>query len=230
MVTHMKKDNVTNSGLVQKPFYTLGEELFNAISHGVGAVLSIGGCAVVILIAIFSGSVINVVSAAIYGATLIILYTMSTLYHSFTNRTVKKVFRVFDHCSIYLLIAGTYTPFTLVALKGVFGYTLFAVVWSIGILGIVLSAVNMEKFRVLLMICYIATGWIVVVAMKPLLEALDKGGVILLIVGGVLYTVGVIFYKLKKIKYMHSVWHLFVLGGSILHYFSIVLYVFPAVK
>lgn len=219
--------NMSQNKIQQHPFYTLGEEIFNAVSHGAGAALAVAGCVIAVIIATMNGGVLEIASATIYGVTLILLYTMSTLYHSFTGKTVKKVFRIFDHCSIYLLIAGTYTPFTLVSLKGVYGYSLFAVVWAVGVVGIVFSAINMEKYKKLLMFCYIAAGWVVVFATKPLLDAMSLNGVLLLAGGGLFYTGGILFYKQKKIRYMHSIWHLFVLGGSILHYFAIILYVFP---
>ncbi|MBE7010945.1 MAG: hemolysin III family protein [Ruminococcaceae bacterium] len=206
---------------------TLKEELINSITHGLGALLGIGGTAVAIVWAALFGNAYSVVSASIYGATLIVLYTMSTLYHAFTNQAVKKVFRVFDHCSIFLLIAGTYTPFTLVTLNGALGWTLFGIIWGLTVLGIVLNAVSLEKFKVFSMICYIAMGWLIIFAAKPTVLALGKGPMLLLLAGGILYTVGAIFYGLKNIRYMHGVWHLFVLGGSVLHYFCILFYVLP---
>ncbi len=205
---------------------TLKEELINSITHGLGALLGIAGTVVAIVWSALFGNVYSVVSAAIYGATLIILYTMSTLYHAFTNETAKKVFRVFDHCSIFLLIAGTYTPFTLVTLNGALGWTLFGIIWGFTVLGVVLNAVSLEKFKVFSMICYIAMGWLIVIAAKPTVAALGWGPVMLLLLGGISYTVGAIFYGLK-IRYMHGVWHLFVLAGSVLHYFCILLHVLP---
>jgi len=205
---------------------TLKEELINSITHGLGALLGIAGTAVAIVWAALFGNAYSVVSAAIYGATLIILYTMSTLYHAITNETAKKVFRVFDHCSIFLLIAGTYTPFTLVTLNGALGWTLFGIIWGFTLLGVALNAVSLEKFKVFSMICYIAMGWLIIIAAKPTVAALGWGPVMLLLFGGISYTVGVIFYGLK-IRYMHGIWHLFVLAGSVLHYFCILLYVLP---
>jgi len=206
---------------------TLKEELINSITHGLGALLGIAGTAVAIVWAALFGNVFSVVSAAIYGATLIILYVMSTLYHAFTNKTAKRVFRIFDHCSIFLLIAGTYTPFTLVTLNGALGWTIFGIIWGFTILGIVLNAVSLEKFKIFSMICYIAMGWLIVIAAKPVVVALGWGAVSWLLIGGICYTVGAVFYAMKKIKYMHGIWHLFVLAGSILHYFCILFYVLP---
>lgn len=209
------------------PKYTLGEEIFNSVTHGVGALLAIAAFVLCVIFAIKNKDMIAVISAVIYGTMLIILYTMSTLYHSIPNKTAKKVFRIIDHCSIYLLIAGTYTPYSLVTLPRDPGLLILGVVWSVAILGIVLNAININKFRVVSFISYILLGWVIVFAFEPLLENLDTVGVWLLIAGGISYTVGTIFYKVgKKIKYMHSIFHLFVLAGSILHFFSILLYVY----
>lgn len=211
----------------KKPAYTLAEELINSISHGTGALAAAGGMAVLIVFSALQGDVWKVVSSSIYGATMIMLYTFSALYHSFTDGKVKSVFRIFDHCSIFLLIAGSYTPFTLVTLREAtpaIGWTLFGVVWGAAIIGIVLNIVSLEKFKVFSMICYIAMGWAVVFAIKPLIANLAKGGIILLASGGLAYTVGIIFYAIRK-KYMHSIWHFFVLGGTILQYFAVLFYV-----
>ena len=211
----------------KKPAYTLAEELINSISHGTGALAAAGGMAVLIVFSALQGDVWKVVSSSIYGATMIMLYTFSALYHSFTDGKVKSVFRIFDHCSIFLLIAGSYTPFTLVTLREAtpaIGWTLFGVVWGAAIIGIVLNIVSLEKFKVFSMICYIAMGWAVVFAIKPLIANLAKGGIILLAAGGLAYTVGIIFYAIRK-KYMHSIWHFFVLAGTILQYFAVLFYV-----
>ncbi|MBQ7086806.1 MAG: hemolysin III family protein [Clostridia bacterium] len=211
----------------RKPVYTLAEELINSISHGTGALAAAGGMAVLIVFSALQGDVWKVVSSSIYGATMILLYTFSALYHSFRDGKVKSVFRVFDHCSIFLLIAGSYTPFTLVTLREAtpaIGWTLFCVVWGAAIIGVVLNIVSLEKFKVFSMICYIAMGWAVVFAIKPLIANLAKGGIILLAAGGLAYTVGIIFYAIRK-KYMHSIWHFFVLGGTILQYFAVLFYV-----
>ena len=211
----------------KKPAYTLAEELINSISHGTGALAAAGGMAVLIVFSTLQGDVWKVVSSSIYGATMIMLYTFSALYHSFTDGKVKSVFRIFDHCSIFLLIAGSYTPFTLVTLREAtpaIGWTLFGVVWGAAIIGIVLNIVSLEKFKVFSMICYIAMGWAVVFAIKPLIANLAKGGMILLAAGGLAYTVGIIFYAIRK-KYMHSIWHFFVLAGTILQYFAVLFYV-----
>lgn len=208
----------------QGKLYTLGEEIFSSVSHGAGAALAIAGCVILIIRAALTGGAIYIVSASLYGASLIILYTMSTLYHALTNKTAKRVFRIFDHCTIFVLIAGTYTPYTLITLKGWVGYTIFTVLWVATALGIVLNSVSLEKFSKLSMVLYILMGWCVVLAIKPLIASLSAGGLILLFAGGVFYTGGVIFYK-QKTKYMHSIWHLFVLAGSLSHFFSVLFYV-----
>lgn len=210
---------------INKKKYTLGEEIFNAISHGAGALLSIAGCVILIVFSAIHGDAYSVVSSAIFGASLIILYTMSTLYHSITHVKAKKVFRILDHSTIFILIAGTYTPYTLVTLRGALGWTIFGIIWGTAVFGIVLNAISIERFKRISMVCYILMGWAIVAAARPLYQNLNKGGLILLVAGGVLYTVGIIFYAMKKYKYMHSVWHLFVVGGSVLHYFSVLLYV-----
>lgn len=209
------------------PSYTLGEELVNSISHGIGAGLSIAALVLCVVRAATRGTAAGVVGAAIYGATLVILYCMSTLYHAITNKTARTVFRVFDHTSIYLLIAGTYTPITLVTLKGAMGWTLFGIVWGVAIIGIVLNAINIEKYKVVSMISYIVMGWCCIISIRDIIANLEKGGLIFLVIGGLLYTGGLIFYALKKYRYMHSVWHVFVLAGSIMHFFCIYIYVLP---
>ncbi len=209
------------------PVYTLSEELINSISHGVGACLSVAALVLCIVQAVVNGNAWGVVSASIYGASLVMLYSMSTLYHAITNRTARKVFRVFDHTSIFFLIAGTYTPITLVTLNGALGWTMFGIVWAAAILGIVLNSVNIEKFKKFSMVCYVGMGWAVLIGIKTVYELMPRTGFLFLALGGVLYTVGIIFYALKKFRYMHSIWHLFVLAGSIMHFFCIYWYVLP---
>lgn len=223
----MRKDNImTLKEKIEMPKYSLGEEIMSAITHGIGALLSVAALVICIVFSAISGSALSVVSSCIYGTTLIILYTMSTLYHSLKVNNAKRVFRIIDHCSIYLLIAGTYTPFTLLALPKTIGLILFTIIWLVAILGIVLNSIDLKKFRIISFISYLILGWIIVFAFKPLTEAVAKPGIMLLVAGGFCYTVGCIFYGAgNKIKYMHSIFHLFVLAGSILHFFSILLYV-----
>lgn len=199
----------------------------NSISHGIGAGLSVAALVLCIVQAAVNGTAAGVVSASIYGATLVILYCMSTLYHAITNQSARRVFRVFDHTSIYLLIAGTYTPIALVTLNGKTGWVLFGVVWGIAVLGIVLNAISIERFKKFSMISYVVMGWAVVFSAKEVIARMPKNGLIFLLIGGIAYTVGIIFYALKKVRYMHSIWHLFVLAGSILHFFAVYLYVLP---
>lgn len=212
---------------IMVPKYSLSEELISAISHGVGAALSVVALVLTIVLSAIHHNPLAVVSSVIYGTMLIILYTMSTLYHSFKPTCkAKKVFRVFDHCSIFLLIFGSYTPFALVAMNGALGWTIFGIILGATIIGVTLNAINLEKFKIPSMICYLSMGWMILFAFKSLCNCVDKNGIILLLIGGIIYTIGAIIFGLgKKIKYMHSIWHFFVLGGSILQFFSIYLYV-----
>lgn len=212
------EENVKN-----KKRYTLGEEIFNAVSHGTGGLLSIAGTVILIVFAAIYSDAWAVVSACIYGASLIILYTMSTLYHAITNVKAKSFFRIMDHNTIFFLIAGTYTPLTLVCLRGVTGWILFGVVWGAAALGIVLNSIDLERFRKPSVVCYILMGWVVIFAIRPLTESIPQTSLVFLLIGGVFYTLGIIFYAIKKVRYFHSVWHLFTIAGSIFHYFCILL-------
>lgn len=220
-----KKEKLLDRPLKQ---YTLGEEIFNSVSHGVGALLAIiGGSVIVTLAAVFGGAR-EITACTIYAVSLFLLYCMSTLYHAFPFSRVKRIFRIFDHSTIFLLIAGTYTPFMLISLKGkTIGLVIFIVVWACAVLGVTLNAISVNKFAKLSLALYVIMGWSIVWAGKDVLEALSAGGVWLLILGGVFYTGGILFYLAKKVKYMHSIWHLFVMAGSVLHYFCIVFYVLP---
>lgn len=198
------------------PRYSLGEEIFSSVSHGVSALFAV--TALVLLLVFCEKTPKNVVSVSIYGATMILLYTVSTLYHALGLNRAKVVFRSLDHCTIFLLIAGTYTPITLVCLSGAVGWVMFGVVWAAAVLGVVLNAISVERFKVVSMICYLAMGWVVVFAMKSVLENLSDLGFWCLLLGGICYTAGAILYGVgKKIPYIHSVFHLFVLAGSVLH-------------
>lgn len=209
------------------PNYTFGEELANSITHGLGIALSVAGLVILVVLSAIHGNAWHVVSCAIYGATMILLYTASTLYHSFQNPNVKRIMRVLDHSSIYLLIAGTYTPFTLVTLHGPWGWSLFGVVWSLALAGIAFKVYFTGRFPKISTIIYVGMGWIAVIAIKPLMDILPAGGLIFLFGGGLSYTFGVIFYVWHKLPYHHAVWHLFVLGGTVLHFFGILFYVVP---
>jgi hemolysin III len=198
-----------------------GEEIANAITHGIGALLAVAALVVLIVMAAIHGSVWHIVSFSIFGATLVLLYFASTLYHSLTHAKAKRVFHKFDHISIYLLIAGTYTPFCLTALRGWIGWTVLGVVWSCAILGAVLKAISVGKRIKLSTVLYILMGWVILVAIQPLYKAMPFNGFLFLIAGGISYTIGTIFFIRNQVKYNHSVWHVFVLGGSVLHFFSV---------
>lgn len=208
--------------------YSLGEEIANSVTHGIGAGLSIAGLTLLVVLAVLNGNVIQTVSFSIYGATLIILYLASTLYHSFQNPQVKRVFKIIDHASIFLLIAGTYTPFLLVGVKGTWGWALLIIVWGLALLGVGFKAIFIHRFQKLSVLAYVLMGWLSVVVLKQMSANVPLGGLIWLGAGGVVYTLGVIFYALKKIPYTHAVWHVFVLGGSICHFFAVLLYLAPA--
>ena len=200
-------------------------ERFNSISHLVGAVAALAGLVVVVAVAAQQGDPWKIVSFSIYGTTLFLPYAISTLYHSLRGRA-KRIFRKLDHLSIYFLIAGTYTPFTLVTLRGAWGWTIFGIIWGLTACGIVLEALPQKGNRILSVIVYILMGWLVLVALKPLLAALPFAGFIWLLLGGIFYTGGVAFYLFdEKIRHFHGVWHLFVLAGSVCHYVTILLYV-----
>lgn len=208
--------------------YTLGEEVFNSVSHGVFALCAVIGGTVAVTLAVLFGGPTEIVACTIYAVSLFLLYTMSTLYHAFPFPKVKYVFRIFDHSSVFLLIAGTYTPFMLITLKGnIKGLVIFIVVWAAALIGIVLNAVSIKRFARLSLVLYLVMGWSIVFAIGDVVAALPTAGFWLLLLGGLSYTGGVAFYVAKKIKYTHAVWHLFVVLGSILHYFCIVLYVLP---
>lgn len=207
--------------------YTLGEEIANSITHGIGTVLAISGLAVLVGFASLRGDTWHIVSCSIFGATLVLSYLSSTLYHSIPQAKTKQILRTIDHSAIYLLIAGTYTPFMLVSLRGPWGWSIFAAIWGIAIAGIIMKTTIFGKIRSLSTIIYLIMGWIVLIAIKPIIAALDPGGLQLLIMGGLAYTAGVIFYVWKKLPYSHAIWHVFVLAGSSFHFFAILFYVIP---
>ena len=212
-----------NKNKVIRP-QTMGEEIANAITHGVGTLLAIAGCVIAIVYAAAFGDALSVVSASLYGSGLILLYLFSTLYHSLTNPKAKKVFRVFDHCSIFILILSSYIPISLSLLRGALGWTLFGINAACTVLGIVFNSINLEKWKGVSLVLYIIMGWSVVFVCSSVFASVPPAGIALLVTGGAAYTIGVIFYKLPQYKYMHSVWHLFVLAGSVLHFFFILFY------
>ncbi len=211
------------------PSYTKGEEIFNMVSHIVGGALGLTALTLCVIFAAIHKNVYGVVGSAIYGASLIVLYTMSSLYHGLpAGGTSKKVFQVLDHCSIFLLIAGTYTPISLGPLrqyKPALGWVIFGVVWAAGIIGIVLNSIDIKAYRKFSAICYLLMGWCVIFAWKPTVQALHPNAITFLLLGGVSYTVGaLVYYFFKKKRYAHSIFHLFVLIGSILHFFTVLFY------
>ncbi|HMG33075.1 MAG TPA: hemolysin III family protein [Blastocatellia bacterium] len=203
------------------------EELANAVTHGFGLALSLAGFAVLLVLAIVRGGPWHIASCTVYGATLVILYLASTLYHSSRSPRLKHILRVVDHSAIYLLIAGTYTPFTLVNLRGFWGWTLFGLVWSCCVAGVVLKTFFINRLPVVSTLLYVAMGWVCVIAIKPLVSAIPAGGLAWLLSGGLLYTIGVIFFASRRLRFNHAIWHLFVLAGSICHYMAVVFYVLP---
>lgn len=209
--------------------YTKKEEIVNAITHGIGAMLSITALVILILKSVSTGSTFHVVTYTIYGATMILLYLSSTLVHSFPEGKAKDIFEIFDHSAIYLFIAGTYTPFTLIVIDGAMGWTLLSVVWGIAIVGVVFKSFFVKRFILISTVLYVVMGWLIVIAWNPLVTALPQGGLVLLVVGGVLYTIGSIFYVWRGFHYHHAVWHVFVLLGTMAHFFAVLFYV-SAVK
>jgi hemolysin III len=207
--------------------YTLGEEVAHTITHGLGALLSIAGLAVLVANASLYGDAWHIVSCSIYGATLVMLYSASSLYHGIPHPQAKAVLQRCDHAAIYLLIAGTYTPFLLVNLRGIWGWPMFGLIWTLAVVGIALEFIDHRRFKKLSLWLYLGMGWIVLVAIKPMLDQVAAGGLILLLLGGLSYSLGVIFYVRKQMTYHHAIWHLFVLAGSAFHFFAVLLYVIP---
>jgi hemolysin III len=207
--------------------YSRAEEIANSITHGVGLLLAIGALATMTALAALHGNAWHIVGCSVFGATLVLSYLTSTLYHSLPTVRAKSVLRVLDHCAIFLLIAGTYTPFMLVNLRGPWGWSLFGVIWAVAALGIVFKVTMLRRWTAVSVVLYVAMGWVVVVAIKPMLSAVAPGGLLLLLLGGVAYTAGVGFYACRRMPYHHAIWHLFVLAGSVFHFFAVLLYVIP---
>ncbi len=206
---------------------SFAEEVAHAITHGIGLLLSIAALVILVVFASLRGDAWHVVSVSIYGTTLILLYAASTVYHALRPSRAKEVLRLLDHAAIYLLIAGTYTPFTLVNLRGAWGWSLFGVVWGLAALGVVFETVATQRWRTLSVVLYVGLGWLVAIAVKPLLNAVETGGLILIALGGLAYTGGIVFYRWRELPYNHAVWHVFVLVGSACHFFAILFYVIP---
>jgi hemolysin III len=203
------------------------EERLNALTHGVGASLALIGLSVLVVSAYLYGGIWHIVSFSIYGTSLFLLYLASTLYHSFTNEKLKYLFKIFDHAAIYLLIAGTYTPFTLVLLHGTLGWSVFGVVWGLALIGIIFQVFFVKRFKILSTLCYLFMGWFIVICIKPLAATLPTMGLWWLIAGGLFYTVGAVFYLWKRLPYNHAIWHLFVIAGSACHFITVAYYILP---
>lgn len=211
---------------VTVPKYTLGEEIVNSISHGFGIILGIVALVLTIVFSVKNNNTIGIVSSCIYGSTMIIMYTISCLYHALSPKLkAKKVFRVIDHCDIYLFIAGCYTPYCLSLIGGVTGWVIFAIIWACAVIGVLLNAIDLEKFIIPSVLMYLVMGWMIIFSYDSVATLLPTPGLVLLIAGGISYTVGAILYAIgSKKKYFHSIFHFFVLLGSILQFFSILLY------
>ena len=204
------------------------EELANTVTHGAGLALSAVGWAALLVLGILRGSAWRIVACGVYGFTLVLLYAASTMYHAASSPRFKRALKVIDHSSIFLLIAGTYTPFTLVSLRGHWGWTLFGLVWGLSVSGILLKAFFVDRFKVASTALYLATGWLGLIAFKPLATFAPTGAVLWLLAGGVLYTAGMVFYGWRKLPYHHAIWHVFVLAARACHYLAVLHYVLPA--
>jgi hemolysin III len=221
----MESKEIKSTGKTRN--YSLGEEIANSISHGIGIVFSVVALTILLVYAIWRKNPVAITGFTIYGISSILLYTASTLYHSFRKEKIKSIMRVFDHSAIFLLIAGTYTPVTLIAMKGYWRIGILSAIWLIAVSGIlfkILTYNKFEKYKVVSLILYILMGWIAVIAIKPMTQTVPIGFLIWLLAGGVAYTAGTIFYGIKKIPYHHAIWHLFVLAGSVLHFLGIFRY------
>ncbi len=207
--------------------YSVSEEILNSVTHGAGLLVSIAGLVFLIVLSSIYGQASHIVSCTVFGISLVLLYAASTLYHSFQTPTVKKFFQIMDHSCIYVLIAGTYTPFMIIIVRGALGWSLFAVVWFLTILGIIFKAFFVNRFNIISTIAYILMGWLIIFAIKPLLQTLPEGGIVWLVSGGLAYTLGTIFYAWKKLPFNHAIWHLFVLTGSVCHFMAVLFYVIP---
>lgn len=213
---------------IELPQYSLAEELANAISHGIGAFLSIAGLATLVAFAALYGDVWHITSCAIFGSTMVILYTASTLYHSVTHERIRCVLQQLDHAAIYLLIAGTYTPFLLVNLRGNWGWTLFGIIWGVAIVGMVLVFTCQKRSEKISLALYLCMGWLALVAIKPFISNIELGGLGLILAGGMFYTLGVFFYVADRIPFNHAIWHGFVMLGTGAHFFAVLYYVIPS--
>lgn len=209
----------------QSRAWTIGEEVAHSVTHGIGLVAAVAGLAVLVVLAAGTRDPWRITACAIYASTLVLLYGASTLYHALSRTRARAVFRVLDHSAIFLLIAGTYTPFALVSLRGPWGWTLLAIVWGLAVTGVVAKAVFGARWPILSTVLYIGMGWVVLIAVKPLVAHVPPGGIAWLVAGGVAYTGGVVFYAWTRLRYSHAIWHVCVLAGSVCHYVAVVFYV-----
>lgn len=205
---------------------TLGEEIANSVSHGIGFLVAVAATPYLIAAAVNRGTVASVVGVSVFAATMMLMYMTSTLYHALPGPRVKKVFRILDHNAIYLLIAGTYTPIVLGVMYGAWGWTLFGLVWGLAVAGVILKSISGVKYHGVSLAIYVAMGWLVLIAVKPLLEAMPFWGIFWLFLGGVFYTSGILFYGNKRMPYAHMIWHLFVIAGTVCHFIAIMGYAF----
>lgn len=219
------KTNNAKADVNQTAQYSLAEEIANAVSHGLGALLSVAGLTFLVIYATLEGSSERIASFTIYGSTLVALFLASTLYHAINNEKAKRILKIIDHCAIYLLIAGTYTPLMLLTVKGPIGHTMLAIIWSLAAIGIAFKLIFGTKYRFISLATYLGMGFISLVIIHHLNQALPIGGMLLLAAGGLIYASGVYFYVQKKIPFNHAIWHLFVLGGASSHFFMMVHYV-----
>lgn len=207
--------------------FSVAEQVAHTVTHGAGLLLAIAALILMVVLAAQRGSAIHVVACSIYGTTLVLLYAASTFYHGLPPGRSKRVFGILDHAAIFLLIAGTYTPFTLVTLRGAWGWSLFGVIWGLAVAGVLLETISRGRARRLQLPLYLVMGWAIVIAARPLMAELPREGLVLLGAGGLAYTLGVVFFVWRRLPFHHAVWHVFVLGGSICHFFAILLYVIP---
>lgn len=207
--------------------YSKTEEIANSITHGLGVALGVAALVILLTYSSVNGTTSHIVSSAIYGSSLFILYLASTLYHAIPYPKAKKILQKIDHSSIFLLIAGTYTPFTLISLRGPWGWSIFGIVWGLAIVGIIFELFAKKTYKKISITLYLGMGWLIIIAIKPILASVETGGLILLLSGGLTYSLGVIFYAWKSCPFNHAIWHLFVLAGSILQFFAVFFYVLP---
>lgn len=206
------------------PVLSVGEEIANSISHGLGLILALIALPILVLSALEIGSTHFTVGVSVFGATMVLLYLASTLYHAVTHHEAKRFFRLFDHSAIFLLIAGSYTPFTLGVLRGAWGWTLLAIVWFLALAGIVIKAFPRTRHSWVCMVLYLVMGWLAIVAIKPIWELVPVPGILLIVAGGVAYTGGLAFFAARNLRYSHFIWHLFVLAGTTCHFFAVLWY------